>query len=202
MHFEPGEVYHVYNRGNEHKIIYFNERNYLFFLRKVRREWLPYCDILAYCLMPNHFHFLLTPTETGCVNIIIKEKEIHMQKLSKAIGKTLSSYTQAINIEQNKTGNLFQKKTKAKSLTEDNSKALISDYLSTCIYYIHQNPFQAGLVTSPLQWPFSSAQDYARVRQGTLCNQKLFFKLSGMNELDFTADIIREINKEFVKKIF
>jgi hypothetical protein len=52
--------------------------------------------------MPNHFHFMLQPKNEGCETIVLKEKSTHLQVLSKTIGKTLSSYTQAINI-QNKT---------------------------------------------------------------------------------------------------
>lgn len=112
MHFEANNAYHIYNLGNEKQIIFSSEKNYLFFLQKVRYEWLPYADVLAYCLMPNHFHFIIVPNEEGCRNIVLKERETHMQALSKAIGKTLSSYTQAINIEQTRTGNLFKRKQK------------------------------------------------------------------------------------------
>ena len=38
MHFENGEVYHIYNRGNNKQTIFFNEDNYLFFLQKVKEE--------------------------------------------------------------------------------------------------------------------------------------------------------------------
>jgi len=112
MHFEPGEVYHLYNRGTDKQKIFFNRENYLFFLRKIKSEWLPYCDVLAYCLMTNHFHFLIVPNSKGCSLLTLKET--HLQQLSKVVGKTLSSYTQAINKEKKRTSTLFQKKTKAK----------------------------------------------------------------------------------------
>ena len=60
--------------------------------------------------MPNHFHFMIIPNENGCIELMIGDKPSNMQNLSKAIGKTLSSYTKAINIQNNTTGNLFQKK--------------------------------------------------------------------------------------------
>jgi len=167
MHFESGEAYHIYNRGNEKQPIFFSEKNYLFFLQKVRMEWLPFSDILAYTLMPNHFHFIIVPNKNGCRNIILKERETHMQELSKIIGKTLSSYTQAINIEQKRTGNLFQKKTKAKCLTDFDERS-INPYLVTSAHYIHNNAYAANLVSSPFQWDFSSLKDYAGLRNGTV----------------------------------
>ncbi len=53
MHFAPHEYYHVYNRGNNKQPIFFNQVNYLFFLKKIRDQLLPCADIIAYCLMPN-----------------------------------------------------------------------------------------------------------------------------------------------------
>ncbi len=199
MHFEPNEAYHVYNRGNEKQTVFFSEKNYLYFLRKVKYEWTAYTDVLAYSLMPNHFHFILVPNEEGCRNIVLKEKETHMQELSKTIGKTLSSFTQSVNIERNRTGNLFQKKTKAKCLTDNNGQF---DYLITCIHYIHDNAYAAKLVDSPFNWPFCSLKDYAGVRNGTLCNTELLYKLSGLTEYDFKNGTIPALNDSIIKDIF
>lgn len=199
MHFEPHEAYHLYNRGNEKQLIFFSDKNYLFFLQKVKYEWLAYADILAYSLMSNHFHFMLVPNEDGCRNIFLKEKETHMQELSKAIGKTLSSYTQAINLELKRTGNLFQKKTKAKCLTNNSSS---KDYLTTCTHYIHNNAYAANLVCSPFDWTFCSLRDYAGLRNGTLCNKELLYQLSGQTEHDFKDGNIPSLNASFLKEIF
>ena len=201
MHFEQEEAYHIYNRGNEKQPVFFSEKNYLFFLQKVRIEWMPFSDILAYTLMPNHFHFIIVPNKDGCRNIILKGKETHMQELSKAIGKTLSSYTQAINIEQKRTGNLFQKKTKAKCLT-DSSERNTNHYLVTCVHYIHNNAYAANLVNSPFQWEFSSLKDYAGLRNGTLRNKELLFELSGLTNQDFSSGNIPSLNQNEIKNIF
>lgn len=109
-----------------------------------------------------------------------------MQYLSKAIGKTLSSYTQAINIEQERTGNLFQKKTKAKLICE-RGNGISLEYLLTCVYYIHANPVAASLVKAAVEWELSSYRDYTGIRNGTLCNKNLLYHLSGMSEVDFKA---------------
>lgn len=199
MHFEPHEAYHLYNRGNEKQSIFFSDKNYLFFLQKVKYEWLAYADVLAYSLIPNHFHFILVPNEDGCRNIFLKEKETHMQELSKAIGKTLSSYTQAVNLELKQTGNLFQKKTKAKCLTDNNSP---QDYLTTCTHYIHNNAYAANLVSSSFDWTFCSLKDYAGLRNGTLCNKVLLYQLSGLTEHDFKDGNIPPLNASFLKEIF
>ena len=60
MYFETSGMYHVYNQGNNRQIIFFNKENYFFFRRKIRIFILPFADILAYCLMPNHFHLMIS----------------------------------------------------------------------------------------------------------------------------------------------
>ena len=59
MYFESNHIYHIYNRGNNSQNIFFTRDNYLFFLEKIRKHILPYADVLAWCLMPNHFHLMV-----------------------------------------------------------------------------------------------------------------------------------------------
>ena len=108
MQFEASNLYHIYNRGNNKQPIFFNRDNYLYFLIKVKKYLAPNCDILAWCLMPNHFHFLIhANTET---EKIIKETPLKINALTEGIRLLLSSYTQGINKQNNRSGNLFQQK--------------------------------------------------------------------------------------------
>lgn len=59
MDFTDAHIYHVYNRGNNSQTVFFNRENYLFFLEKLRVHIRPYVDVLAWCLMPNHFHWMI-----------------------------------------------------------------------------------------------------------------------------------------------
>lgn len=58
MHFEAGQLYHIYNQGNNQQRVFFERENQLFFLKKIRIYVLPFADVLAWCLMPNHFHLM------------------------------------------------------------------------------------------------------------------------------------------------
>jgi REP element-mobilizing transposase RayT len=161
MEFIPERLYHVYNRGNNRQAIFFSYGNYLFFLRKIRQHLLPCCDLLAYCLMPNHFHLLL---ET--------KPDAQEKTLNAGFQTLLSSYTQAVNKQERRTGSLFQQHTKAKNLESADAA-----YATTCFHYIHQNPMKAGLVHRMENWEFSSFKDYCGLRKGTLCHQSKAFGL-------------------------
>jgi putative transposase len=186
MYFEKYHLYHVYNQGNNKQKIFFKRENYLFFLKKVRAYILPYADIMAYCLMPNHFHFLM---KVNHVERIIEG--FAPSVLNQSIGIILRSYTSAINKQENRSGTLFRKETKARCLTEPQGLAKAwfnsefgtflnidipeKDYPQQCFNYIHQNPVKAGLADNPEDWEFSSAVDYAGKRSGTLVNKAVAF---------------------------
>jgi putative transposase len=136
--------------------------------------------------MPNHFHFMLIPNEEACAAIKLGDKMTHMQNLSKAIGKTLSSYTKAINFQNQTTGNLFQKKTQAKCITVTRAnEELTKSCLLTCFHYIHQNPLSANLIRHLKDWKFSSYPAYYKYRNGTLSNKDIAMKLLSLSENDF-----------------
>lgn len=198
MHFAKGEFYHVYNRGNNKQTIFFNEKNYLFFLKKLRIQLLPYSDIIAYCLMPNHFHFLIRANEKG-----LSTRDSYggkpMQELAYRVGILLSCYSQAMNKQNNTSGSLFQQRTKAKILSEDNNGSRIS-YFEQCFHYIHRNPMKK--VADLPDWKFSSYPDFAGIRNGTLCKHEIFYSLTGMTSKDIAERTKDNIEDEIIEKFY
>lgn len=199
MHLIAGEFYHIYNRGNNKQSIFFKDENYLFFLKKMREHLLPCSDIVAYCLMPNHFHILIQANEQS-----IKNRKAFggkpMQEFAYRIGMMLSSYSQAINKQNKTSGSLFQQKTKAKLLTENTESRKVS-YFEDCFFYIHHNPFAAGLVKQLTDWQFSSFLDYCERRNETLCKKEIFFKNSGLSVVDIINRSTAEIPSEIISKL-
>ena len=202
MYFKKDFCYHVYNIGNNSQKIFFNKRNYMFFLEKVRKEIRPYCEIIAYTLMPNHFHFMIMATEKSIE--LASEKTPNIQVLARKFGTLTSSYTQAINIEFNRTGSLFQQKTKAKSLQEIDiiTKLQKQSYIKTCFDYIHQNPINANLVEKNEDWQYSSFLDYCNFRNGTMCNVKLAKELLNINFEDYYHNFNSIINENDISHIW
>lgn len=133
---EQGKYYHIFNRGVNSKIVFLNNENYKFFLLKVDKYIIPYIDVISYCLMANHFHFILRAKEhIEFQEIKFKEKGLHSEDaiFSKSIGKLISSYTQAFNKTYQRSGALFE--SPFKRIHVDSEK-----YLRDLILYVHQNP--------------------------------------------------------------
>jgi REP element-mobilizing transposase RayT len=85
-----GNFYHIYNRGNNHQTIFFERENYLYFLRLVRQLLTSNgVDVVAYSLMPNHYHFLVY---------------LRDETLSNAMKSLSFSYTKAMNQRFNRVG--------------------------------------------------------------------------------------------------
>lgn len=121
MDFAEGHIYHVFNRGNNSQTVFFDHGNYLFFLDKIRKYILPHADILAWCLMPNHVHLMISVKQ---IEVTLSEQVTPSHLLTKArslndsISILLRSYTRAIQKQERMTGSLFQNRTKVLCLTE------------------------------------------------------------------------------------
>jgi len=183
MQFIEGEVYHIYNRGNNGQRIFFKEENYIFFLKKMRKELPAHCEILAYCLMPNHFHLMALVKKSDSSDLQSNKTKSSLQS---AVGVLLRSYTRAIQNQENFQGSLFQQKTKAQLLNKSSGNGL--NHPAICMHYIHQNPKRAGLTTNLEEWQYSSFNDYANLGLGTLCNKATGFSITGIKPENFLSE--------------
>jgi putative transposase len=161
MKFSPNEFYHVYNRGNNKQIIFLEEENYRYFIQKINKELPDFVSLVAYCLMPNHYHLMLY------IKSSFGEEE--NKKLNRKLGTLQNSYTRAFNKRFGRTGSLFQQKLKNKIL---NTNAY---HAQTCFHYIHQNPLKARLVESMDQWEFSSYNSYLTKHPTSIVDFKIAY---------------------------
>ena len=144
-----GYYYHIYNRGNNYERIFFDMRNYDFFLYRLNEVFQNVCELTAYCLMPNHYHLIV---------FVLDEESV-----PKAMHRLSTSYTKAINKAKGRVGHLFQGRYKIKLIPENN-------YLLHLSRYIHLNPVKAGLRYRPEHWRFSSYRDYLGKRTNSIVN--------------------------------
>ena len=174
---EPYKIYHFYNQGNNKERIFYQERNYEYFLSKVRYHIAANCNVLAYCLMPNHFHFLIYTQPSSIEKVQLGG--LKLNKFTASIKHLQSGYARAINKQENRSGSLFRQKAKVK-LVESKDK----NYPFIAFHYIHQNPVKAGLVTKMEDWPYSSFNEYWNGLEGT-CNKKLVREVIDFGDDDF-----------------
>jgi len=120
---------------------------------------------------------------------IVKDRGFERQQFSQGIKMLLSSYTKAINKQRNRTGSLFQQKTKGLWVSEP-----ANNFALTVFHYIHQNPVRAGLVSKMEDWEYSSFKEYAGSKNETLCNKNLTQKYLG---LDFTRLYVEEVEVSY-----
>ncbi len=160
--FAPDVYYHFYNRGNNRQGVFFESDNYLYFLKGVKKYLTPTVAIIAYCLMPTHYHLLVRVGPQ--TSEVFKTSEVSWQ-VSRAMQKFLISYTKAVNKRFSRVGSLFQGQFQAKPIQN------YTHLLNLCIY-IHANPVKDGLVAVPEDWMYSNYLEWLGQRDGTLIDQK------------------------------
>lgn len=187
--FTPGNIYHIYNRGNNKEKIFFDEQNYKAFLfrlglclgfteKDLNQEKLismPYSRIRitetdknnfklhAFCLIPNHFHLLI--------------EQVNEVPVSKLISKLCTSYSKYVNKKYKRVGHVFQDQFKA-VLIENNSQLIWTSS------YIHMNPVKDKIVKHPEKYLWSSYNDYAFDRNLPIINKELLLSIfSNKNNL-------------------
>ena len=146
---EPDSYYHIYNRGINSCPIFQNEENQRFFLNKFYHYLHEVCDVYAFCLMQNHFHFLIKikPNEElikfakkNIKSALEKETGLHSISniFSKQIGKFISCFSQSYNKINNRHGALLESPFKRIKIDTE-------EYLKNLIIYIHLNPTDSKL---------------------------------------------------------
>ncbi|MFO0971457.1 MAG: transposase [Candidatus Saccharimonadales bacterium] len=172
--------YHIYNRGVAKQVIFHDKQDYAVFLNLLKRyldrepardnkgreyDWLhPILELLAFCLMPNHFHLLVYQVEP--------------EAMTRLLRGVATSYTKHYNKRYRRVGPLFQDRFKASMITSD-------EYLEHVSRYIHLNP------RDYMQWEYSSLPYYLGAKQAAWVSpQKILdqFKETHSDYLEFVND--------------
>jgi putative transposase len=162
----PENCYHVYNKSVTGVRMFNTEENYAFFLKKYEKYMGDYVATYAYCLIPNHFHFLIkcktiTPeikekiarlnTKKG--NAFLADEIDYDTFIVSQFQSFFSSYSISFNKQQERTGSLFKNKFK---------RILIKDqeHFRFMLLYIHHNGIHHNLVKEYADWKHSSYPIY------------------------------------------
>ena len=150
---EAGCYYHIFNRGINRERLFSEEEHYYKFLELCSIHLIHQIDVLSYCLLPNHFHFLLHILDplSAVLKLDTQSEKNITKNLSLPLSHLFNAYAQWFNRKNGRTGGLFQRLFRRKRITSE-------EYLKQVIYYIHRNPMHHDLVQHPTGWLFSSYQ--------------------------------------------
>jgi len=174
-------IYHVYNRGHNYQPIFLENQDYRNFFKRLRiLLGLPEVsyvkgnlrlrvtpvpkgsfDVLAYCLMPNHFHFLLKQNTDLPISVLIN--------------RLCTSYAKYLNAKHGRVGSLFQDTFKAKLVEND-------AYLAHLSAYIHNNP-------EDINSPYSSFREYTN--KSDICKTDLIMSMFQNNTQAYLDFVIK-----------
>ncbi len=144
----PGLFYHFYNRGHGRANIFKEDENYLFVIRKIKVYTKSLnLSMIAYCLMPNHYHFLVRQDGDSPAGLLPQ--------------RVFNSYSKAYNKWYDHHGTLFESPYQVKLIEKD------AHLLHLC-RYIHGNPQKDGLVQNLAEWPYSNYLEWLGDRNGSL----------------------------------
>lgn len=142
--------YHIYNHAVGEENLFKTRSDYILFLKKYETQASSYFDIFAYCLMPNHFHFLLKVKPIAALQLAgYKDAENIHNFLSQKMGNFFNAYTKTYNTAQNRRGSLFYESFQRIAIDTES-------YLHKVAIYIHLNPVTHGFVEKPEKWDYSS----------------------------------------------
>jgi REP element-mobilizing transposase RayT len=150
--FVENGYYHLFNRGNNRVSIFIEDGDCQQFLKRLQDYLLPVVDLVAFCLMPNHYHFLVHLLEDHPKRTAGKQQ---ISELSHSMMRLSVSYTKWFNRCRGRSGVLFEGAFGAKRIRTDAQ-------LLAAANYIHRNPVSAGLVQEPEGWPYSSFQLFTK----------------------------------------
>ncbi|GAA4060377.1 hypothetical protein GCM10022389_00870 [Flavobacterium cheonanense] len=163
----PEAYYHIYNRGINSDKIFSSEENYLFFLSKFATYLNPICDVFAYCLMPNHFHFLIRIKSEDEIRNFFKAQNpktktfVKVQNFDKGITDKIQNFDKLNNHEKGlhsfdsivskQIGKFISSYSQAYNKVSNRHGSLLEspfkrkridsdEYLRNLILYIHLNP--------------------------------------------------------------
>lgn len=146
--FICGNYFHFYNKTFDHRLLFYDVCDYENFIKIFKKNIckIP-ASVFAYCLMPNHFHFLL--------------RQESDKKLFHIFNYSLIPYVQRYNKKYNRKGPLFQSPLQHILVTNQ-------EYLLQLCKYIHLNPVKSGLVQDPGEWKYTNYAEWIGIRSEDL----------------------------------
>ncbi|MGM0587822.1 MAG: transposase [Bacteroidota bacterium] len=186
---EENSYYHLFNRGNNRRMIFRDKDDYQRFLESMAYYLFPVFEIISYCLMPNHFHLIVRVRSEEEQRDLFDEwksndnswKPYGLQfetfkylDPGRQFSHLKNSYTQYFNAKYDKSGSLLESKFQRKTITK-------SSYLNHAICYVHCNPVRHNMISSAWDYPYSSLIRYVGKKSSILPREEVFERFAGFD---------------------
>jgi putative transposase len=151
--FRPGSIFHLFNHAVDDQLLFYDDQDYNFFLIAFSNHLrITPATVIAYCLMPNHYHFLLRQDDED--------------KIYRIFNYSFISYARYYNRKYERKGHIFRSPLQHKIV--DNPT-----YLLQLCKYIHLNPVYAGIVDNPKEWEYSNYKEWINERTSNFFSKEI-----------------------------
>jgi REP element-mobilizing transposase RayT len=190
----PDFTYHIFNRTNHKELLFRENYDRVHFLHLFKHFVAAYVDSYAYCLLPNHFHFLVrlksedsiletatavtpylrTVPQGKLVSAKEEERDYHAV-VERQFKRMFTAYAMYFNRKYKRKGNLFYRPFKRVSVKNE-------VHLQWLVYYIHHNPAKHGVSADFLNYQWSSYQELIS-KKNTILDREQVWAIFGSKEL-------------------
>ena len=200
--YEEG-IFHVYNRTNNKEPLFITEENKRYFLSQFSKYLQPFLNTYCWCLLPNHFHFLISVKDRESIvgHLVSKEpvllKSIERKYLNGEVGAELlitlewkrffTAYSMAFNKQHNRSGNLFHRPFKRLEIKDDH-------HFTRAVFYIHSNAAKHKIIADFTKYKWSSWQSLVSDKNTLLCRSKLLDWFGGLSRM---IEIHKSMSQEY-----
>lgn len=163
--FEPGQFYHIYNSAVGKEKLFSSGDNYKFFLDRFHFYTREVLSVYSYCLLGNHFHFLIKIVDSTDNN-----------EASEQLRKFFISYSKSYNKQESRRGSLFNRHLKRVKIETDQQ-------LIWTLYYIHRNPVHHKITADYKHYQWSSYRILLSDKQTKLKREEVWNLFSDVKGL-------------------
>ncbi len=175
--FEENKYYHVYNQTVGNRLLFTKWENYRYFLARFEEYLSAWVEVEAWCLMGNHFHFLvrvkaINELEEAAI-LALKSFDSLNKCIVNQFKKFFTAYSAAFNKQENTVGSLFEPKFKRIWINSET-------YYTRLIYYIHTNPRHHGVMYDFEYYEWSSYKRMLSPQETKLAKEKVLEWFNGV----------------------
>ena len=186
---QPGQYYHIYNRGNNRRNLFYDDQDYLRFLALIRKYISAAMTVYAYALLPDHFHLCLKVHPLDRLPPLFIDKP---RAINNSVGHLQNAYAKYFLYRYRKTeiSGLFEHRFERKPITS--KRQMIST-----THYVNFNGHHHGYVSDPRDYLYTSLQELLCSTVESFVDREAVFKLFG-DEDSFRAATQQVLKKKLI----